>query len=137
MSAFALAVLTLALWTGWALLGKVALDTAAPAQATLLYGLAAVLAGALSLGLVLQPLSWSAGALGLAAVSAALGGAGLVSFYLALERGAASLVVPVAGAYPAVVALLSVAFLSERMTGTQVAGVGLAVTGVLLIGAGG
>jgi uncharacterized membrane protein len=66
-----------------------------------------------------------------------LGGAGLVTFYLALDRGKASLVAPVIGVYPAMVALLSVAFLSERMTAIQAIGVCLAVTGVVLVGSGG
>ena len=45
-------------------------------------------------------------------------------------------VVPVIGVYPAFVALLAVAFLSERLSAMQAAGVLLAVTGVILVGAG-
>jgi drug/metabolite transporter (DMT)-like permease len=40
------------------------------------------------------------------------------------------------GIYPAIVALLSVAFLGERLSALQYFGVLLAVTGVMLIGAG-
>ena len=64
------------------------------------------------------------------------GGTGLVTFYIALQRGNASAVVPMIGIYPAIVALLSVAFLGERLSLIQYAGIVLAVTGVMLIGAG-
>lgn len=132
-----LALLTVVLWTGWSFLGKVALQSAAPVQATILFGVASVLAGAVSLAFGTRTLSWSPGALWLTAVSAALGGIGLVTFYLALDRGKASLVAPVVGMYPAIVALLSVALLSERLTAIQAAGIGLAVLGVVLVSAGG
>ena len=132
-----LALLTVVLWTGWSLLGKVALASAAPVQATLAFGIASVVAGAVSLAFGTRELSWSPGALWLTAVSASLGGIGLVTFYLALDRGKASLVAPVVGMYPAIVALLSVALLSERLSTVQAVGIGLAILGVVLVGAGG
>jgi uncharacterized membrane protein len=46
-------------------------------------------------------------------------------------------VVPVIGAYPACVAVLAAAFLSERLTTMQAVGVALAVLGVVLVGTGG
>ena len=137
MGWLALALATVVLWTGWSFLGKVALDSAAPVQATLLFGLASVAAGAVSLALGGRELSWSASALWLTVVSASLGALGLVTFYLALDRGKASLVAPVIGMYPAIVALLSVVLLSERLSAIQALGVGLAVLGVVLVGAGG
>ena len=81
--------------------------------------------------------SWSPGTLWVGAVSAVCGALGLLTFYLALDRGNASLAVPVIGFYPAVVAVLSVAFLDEKLSGLQVLGVALAVSGVALIGAAG
>jgi len=70
-------------------------------------------------------------------LSALCGALGLLTFYLALDRGSASLAVPVIGFYPAVVAVHSVAFLDEKLSGLQVLGVALAVSGVALIGAAG
>ncbi len=61
-------------------------------------------------------------------LSALCGALGLLTFYLALDRGSASLAVPVIGFYPAVVAVLSVAFLDEKLSGLQVLGVALAVS---------
>ena len=46
------------------------------------------------------------------------------------------MVVPMIGLYPAIVALLAVAFLDERLSAVQYAGVLLSVTGVVLLGAG-
>ena len=132
-----LALATVVLWTGWSFLGKLALESAGPMQATLLFGVASLLAAAGSLALGGRELSWSFSALWLTAVSAALGGIGLVTFYLALDRGKASLVAPVVGMYPAIVALLSVLLLSERLSTVQAVGIGLAVLGVVLVGAGG
>jgi transporter family protein len=137
MSWLGYALVTVALWTGWGFLGKLALDRATPVQATIVYGIAAVAAGLIALLAGQRAASWGPGALWLTALSAACGGAGLVTFYLALDRGQASLVVPMIGIYPALVAILSVALLSDRLSALQVAGVLLAVTGVVLVGAGG
>ena len=136
MTWLAFALLTAALWTGWSFLGKVALDTAAPIQATILFGVATVIVGGVGLALGQRTASWSPATVWLAAISGSLGALGMITFYLALERGKASPVAPVIGVYPAIVALLSVALLSERVSAVQALGIGLAVVGVMLIGAG-
>ncbi len=128
---------TVALFALWSVLGKVALRTATPVQTTILYGVAAALVALVAIGLGQRTASWSAGALWVGVLSAVCGALGLLTFYLALDRGNASLAVPVIGMYPAVVAVASVLFLDERLSGLQVAGVVLAVTGVALIGAAG
>ena len=137
MSWLAYTLVTVVLWTGWSFLGKIALDRATPVQATIIFGIASVGAGAVALLAGQRAGSWAPGTLWLTAVSAACGSAGLVTFYLALDRGPASIVAPMIALYPVAVAVLSVAFLSERLTLLQVAGVLLAVTGVVLVGAGG
>lgn len=118
-------------------LGSIALKSVNFGQATLLYGLGTVVAGLIGLALSSRGADWSPSALGVAALSALSGAAGTLTFYIALDSGKASNVVPVIGAYPALVAILAVAFLSERLTITQAAGVALAVLGVILIGVGG
>ena len=130
------ALATVVLWTGWTFLGKIALKTVSPVQATIVYGLASVAIGAATLLLGSRSASWSQPGLWLAVLSAVIGSLGLLTYYLALERGKASLVGPVVSVYPAIVALLSVALLSERLSGVQVAGIVLAVTGVVLVGTG-
>ncbi len=64
------------------------------------------------------------------------GALGLVTFYLALERGMASVVVPLISVYPVITTALAIAFLHERLTSLQAAGVGCAVLGVALISLG-
>jgi bacterial/archaeal transporter family protein len=68
------------------------------------------------------------------AASSVSGAVGLWMFYLALDRGKASVIVPFVNVYPALAAALAIAFLSERLTALQLAGVGLALVGVVLIG---
>ena len=128
---------TVALFALWSVLGKVALRTATPVQTTILYGVAATLVALVAIGFGQRTASWSAAALWVGVLSAVCGALGLLTFYLALDRGSASLAVPVIGFYPAVVAVLSVAFLGERLSALQVVGVALAVAGVALIGAAG
>ena len=137
MTWLAYAIATVVLWTGWSFLGAIALRSVNAAQATLLYGIATVVVGLAALVLSSRGAAWSPSALGVAAVSGTCGAAGMMTFYLALDNGKASSVVPVIGAYPALVAILAFAFLSEHLTITQAVGVALAVLGVVLIGSGG
>lgn len=124
-------------WGVWAFLGKVALRHLNWIQVGLLYGAGIVaILGVLLFALRSRPPVWSWSGLSIGAAAGLLGTAGLVMFYLALERGKASVVVPLIGVYPIVTAILSVLFLGERLSGTQVAGVGLAVLAVLLISLG-
>jgi bacterial/archaeal transporter family protein len=128
---------TVVLFALWSVLGKVALRTATPVQTTILYGVAAALVAVVAIAFGQRTAGWSVSVLWVGVLSALCGALGLLTFYLALDRGSASLAVPVIGFYPAVVAVLSVAFLDEKLSGLQVLGVALAVTGVALIGAAG
>lgn len=128
---------TVVLFALWSVLGKVALRTATPVQTTILYGVAAALVAVVAIGFGQRTAGWSVSVLWVGVLSALCGALGLLTFYLALDRGSASLAVPVIGFYPAVVAVLSVAFLGEKLSAFQVLGVALAVSGVALIGAAG
>ncbi len=127
---------TVGLWALWSFLGKIALDRTTSVQATLIFGVAAAVVGLVAMLAGQRTTAWSFGALWLAGLSALCGSVGLITFYLALQQGRASVVVPIIGLYPAIVALLSVAFLGERLSVVQYAGVLLAVTGVVLLGTG-
>lgn len=75
--------------------------------------------------------------LGLLVVAGLCGTGGTTCFYLALEGQKASLVVPlIAGVYPVLTALLSRAFLKERLSPTTIAGVAFAIAAVVLISVG-
>ena len=131
------ALTTVALFALWSFLGKIALRTAAPVQTTLLYGIAGAAVALVAIAAGQRTAAWTAGTLWVGVLSAACGGIGLLTFYLALDRGQASLAIPVIGLYPVVVAILSVGFLGEHLSGLQIAGVILAVAGVVMLSAGG
>jgi len=117
----------------WAFFGKIALRHASWAQVGLVYGVAtALLFGALLLGPARRGFAGTNGwALAAGAISGALG---LTMFYLALDHGKASIVVPLVSVYPLITAGLAIVFLSESLTVLQMVGVGCTLGGVVLIG---
>ncbi|MBI5560007.1 MAG: EamA family transporter [Deltaproteobacteria bacterium] len=58
---------------------------------------------------------------------------GQVAFYSALKAGEASKVVPLAATYPLVALVISVIFLGEELTLQKFAGIGMIVSGVILL----
>jgi len=119
----------------WAFLGKLALRHATWAQVGFAYALAsAILFAAILVGRA----GWGYGGVnGWTLVgSAACGAVGLVAFYLALDHGKASVVVPIVSVYPLITAILALAFLDESVTALQAVGIGCALGGVVLIGIG-
>jgi transporter family protein len=59
---------------------------------------------------------------------------GNIAYYIALEQGLASLVVPLSSTYVLLMVLLSVAWLKEKVYGHQLVGIALAVAGVVMAG---
>src|SRR6185503_1681655 len=78
---------TVALFTLWSLLGKIALRTATPVQTTLLYGIAAAVVAVAAIAIGQRTAGWSVSTLWIGVLSAACGALGLLTFYLALDRG--------------------------------------------------
>lgn len=68
-----------------------------------------------------------------AALTALFASAGLILLFVALDRGQASVVVPVSSIYPVVTLVASAVFLAESVTVPKVAGTLLVVAGVTLI----
>lgn len=68
-----------------------------------------------------------------AALTALLASGGLILLFIALDRGQASVVVPVSSIYPVVTLIASAAFLAESVTVPKVVGTVLVVAGVTLI----
>lgn len=134
MTWFPFALVSVAGFGLWGLLGKLALDHGSWAQISLLFGVAALTAFAVAVGF--DGGTWTSKGVWLGGLTGLAGALGLAFFYLALERGTASQVVPVIGVYPVLTAVLAVVFLSEGLSGIQWGGVALAVTGVLLLGLG-
>jgi len=117
----------------WAFFGKVSLRHATSTQVGLTYAVAAVLL--FTVVLLSSAKRSFAGTNGWALAASSVSGAlGLLMFYLALDRGKASVVVPAVNVYPVIAAGLAIVFLNERLSALQVTGVGLALVGVVLIG---
>lgn len=61
---------------------------------------------------------------------------GLLSYYFTLEKGQASIVIPLTAIYPAVSVLLSFTILGERPSSSQWVGIILVIVGAILLLAG-
>jgi transporter family protein len=62
--------------------------------------------------------------------------AGALLFLMAFDYGKASLVAPVSSIFPALMALLAMRFLKERISARQGTGIGIAILGLILVGMG-
>ena len=131
----ALSALTIVMWGLWGFFGKLALERKmAPAAVFLAETLVSVaLAVPLFLLLVYRQEARPSSVNVFGILSGAALALGLLFYYLALEGGRMSVVVPLTATYPVVAALLGVAALGERPTASQWLGVVLVVAGVLLL----
>ncbi len=126
------AVLCLVLWGLWGLVLKVAYRGGSWVSIYFLSSLASFTV-AVTVFLVTH------GSLikGRAALWACLAGifssTGYVFFIKALERGKASVVIPLTALYPAVTAILALLILKEKLTLTQAVGIVLAIIATLLL----
>ncbi|MBM4273251.1 MAG: DMT family transporter [Deltaproteobacteria bacterium] len=125
-------LMAMALWGLWGVLSKVATRHLPPQGVYLLTitGHLVVMTYVLSQGF---PITWHPVGVA-AALSAGLCMAfGLLTFFFALARGEAAVVVPVTALYPVVTVILSLALLQESFTLRRAAGVVLAVVAVWLL----
>jgi len=61
------------------------------------------------------------------------GGIGVVTYYKAMQMAPSSKVVPIAASYPLVTAILSMIFLSEKITLERLGGIILIIVGIYLV----
>lgn len=116
----------------WGIAGKLALRSLSWGDVLLVtaavYSLTAIMLVVIGrAGVRLESNTWWALLAAVCVVSA------LVFFYLALEGGEASKVVPVSAAYPAVTLVLSAIFLSENVSLAKVGGLLLVIGGVIVL----
>lgn len=128
------AVLTLLLWGGWGVLGKVVGESLTPSesQAFSTFGLLPLIA---VLGLRKSSACSPRMTRGLlfGFVSGLLAGAGNIAYYHALSMGgAASTVTPLTALYPVVTIVLAVLFLREKISRLQLLGIGVALSSIYL-----
>jgi transporter family protein len=134
---YVLAGLVIVLWGLWGFFGKVALSRQMPplsvfyVEVVIGFVIAAAVLGAVVAWK--QPAPWQQPWNWFGVLSGAAMACGLLLYYLALEHGPASIVVPLTAAYPLVTVLLSLTLLLERLTVVQWAGVSFVVAGVILL----
>jgi bacterial/archaeal transporter family protein len=126
-------LLTVVTWGLWGLLSKIASNYAKPKQA-LIFQTAGVLAfGLVVLTLERFKIEWSVPGFSWAALAGFLAFVGFLTFFAALDQGKASTVVTLSALYPLVTIVLSVAFLHEKLTTRQGAGIVLALIASVLL----
>lgn len=136
-SVLLLSSLTILMWGFWGFFGKLALNKNMPPVSLFLaevfislFFAIIVVASLWGRGDVLAwRSSWSVFGI-LSGLGLALG---LLFYYLALNKGQATVVVPLTAIYPAVATLLSYAVLGERPSVAQWIGIVLVVTGAVLL----
>jgi transporter family protein len=129
--------LTVLMWGLWGFFGKLALERKMAPTTIFLAEVLISAACAVPLWLVLLKTQNAPSPFSSWNVFGLLSGAGLaiglLFYYLALQGGQASVIVPLTSTYPIVAVLLSAAVLGERPSLTQWLGVILVVTGVTLL----
>jgi transporter family protein len=129
--------LTILMWGLWGFFGKMALGRKMPPAAIFLLEVLISAACAVPVLLVLiyredaRPLHASWNVFGI--LSGAGLALGLLCYYFTLEKGQASIVVPLTATYPVVSVLLSYAVLHERPSLSQWVGIILVIVGAVLL----
>jgi len=134
---FVYSALAIILWGVWGFFGKLALDRQMEPATLFLAEVMISFVCALPLlimilqkkGFFRQPVSWNVFGL----VSGASLALGLLFYYLALQKGQVSVVVPLTATYPIVSVLLSYAVLNEKPSLSQWIGIILVVAGGSLL----
>ena len=70
---------------------------------------------------------------GFALLAGIFGGLGYVAFVKALETGKASIIIPLTAIYPAITAVIALAFLNEKISMLKGLGIALAVVAAILL----
>lgn len=121
---------SMVLWGLWGFAGKVAVDGQGWSSAFTMASISAIL---VTLGFFayrrppITEISWYAIAAG------AIGTLGTIAYYLALEKGRASMVVPLTALYPGITILLSFVVLGEKVTFYQGIGILLAMASMVMM----
>ncbi len=126
------AVLCLILWGLWGLILKVAYRGGSWVSIYFLSSLTSFTV-ALTVFLITHGSLIRGRAAIMACLAGFFGGLGYVFFIKALERGKASVVIPLTALYPAVTAVLALLILKEKLTPTQALGIALAIIATLLL----
>jgi len=134
------ALLAFTLWGIWGVASKMAVNRVGPGNILGFYAISSSTIPALYAWFRRAKLARTGGddplrnAWVLAATGLALSVSGTYAYSFALDKGPASLVVPVSSAYPLVTAILAVALLHEKLNRRHMVALGVVVIGLILIG---
>jgi len=127
------ALLTVVTWGLWGVFSKIASNYAKPRQALLFQTAGVLIFAVLVLTLENFRIEWHAVGFTWAALGGFFAFVGFLTFFAALEQGKASTVVTLSALYPLVTIILSIAFLHEKLTPRQGAGIVLALIASVLL----
>jgi transporter family protein len=127
-------LLTVLLWGLWGFESKLLVDRASPYTGQILFT-AGLLLPALVIAAAPRKLTGACKSRGLfyAVLTGLLGGIGNIAFFVALGKGAASVVVPLTSLSPLVTVLVGIVFLKEKLRWHQMAGLALALVSIYLL----
>ncbi|NIM45513.1 MAG: EamA family transporter [Nitrososphaeria archaeon] len=126
-------IVTLMFWGFWGFFMKAASAYFDWHQLVIVSSLVSVTASMLIYLYIRPQFDVSSPGLRYALLASALGTIALVSFYVAIQTGRASIVVPLTSLYPVITIVLSHFFLHERITMYQGLGVALAIIALILV----
>jgi transporter family protein len=128
--------LAILFWGSWGIFVKLALRYSNAWSVYIISSLPMVIIFAASFLVSRIRPEWSGPALPYAIIGGLLGSLGTIAFYLALAKGQAASVVPLAALYPGITLILAMLILKEHLSLTQGAGIALAILAGYLIAKG-
>lgn len=126
-------MMTFFLWGLWGVFTKLAVASSKPRHMLLFQAVGILVFAVLVLFLVRFSVEWSARGFAFSFLAGLAAFVGFLTFFVALETGKASTVVTLSALYPVVTIVLSIAFLHEKLTATQGAGIVLALIASVLL----
>jgi len=127
------ALLTVLTWGLWGVFSKLASNYSKPRQALLFQTVGVLIFAGLVLVLENFRIEWSTAGFTWAALGGFFAFVGFLTFFAALDLGKTSTVVTLSALYPLVTILLSIAFLHEKLSLRQGAGIVLALIASALL----
>lgn len=124
---------TIAVWGLWGVFSKLAVDAAAPRFVLLFQAVGILIFSLFAVSMLKFSVPWSPRGFTFGVLAGLAAFAGYFTFFMALERGKASVIVPLSAMGPVSTAVLSVVFLGERPTFQQSIGIALAILACIAI----
>ncbi|MGH9684392.1 MAG: EamA family transporter [Candidatus Acidiferrales bacterium] len=132
---FVYTLFTIFVWGLWGLFSKLAVDEAEARFVLLFQAVGMFVFSIVAVSIMRFSVPWSSRGFTYGVLAGLTAFAGYFTFFLALERGKASVIVPLAAMGPVFTVVLSIILLHERPTLRQSVGIALAVLACIVIAA--